>query len=873
MASSKGLQLGSYTLEHTFFPHLEKEIAELTKEKFKALTSRQKFRFVNEQLLKLIQSAPDHSFLLAAILEYIERVNQEGIFSEHYRFSLFEFWLNRFSTLSEEERFHIRCKIVGKCIPREAYQLFFPVGMNRQFYGSHFVAAHLSPDIDTTIASFFGWVDAFAAKIGTGQHIWCLPGGPPDSHVTLFFRELFGPWIFRYLARQTQTLSLTAIDLLTQHKMEKLTHEKSTLTIDHGNNDKAIVYVDEKGHYLGDWRASDVEQVRQVTNLFKGCLHWFENDFHLSLISLFSKAQLKSKDLDPFFHTIFDKKVGTADPVQEYTEEQKKNLNSLLCHVLHLENGLESTFLELLKGLGALGVEEGPRFHTEVLKLQNSGLFDKSGSLNENRPQIFHQLESIFSTLDLFVQQARAFVEKLGVVMRVKELVLGHIPQLIFLKSDVEEIRAKMRHYDYLTVVIPEEKGHYFPVGIVRSADLRREALGTVSLRDFSNFSEMKMASYLQVISIIDHHKIDIKTNSQPQIIVGDAQSCNVLVAELTFKLNDQYSMGGMTLDEIESQIDKIKTSETSDSAMRRLKRLLNKRAAAKQAKFWVTPQREYSEYLSFLYAILDDTDLLSKVSARDVECVAEILNRLKSLSQKKEVEIVDLSDIPRDDKFAHKAAARLLRNDEMYSIYKKVYEYKEREVEANILLLTQGLPSNTFADTKEQNGCCLVGQTKIFPSNYKVFDQNQWALRNLWLKNAEERSKGNLDIDLCMHMISTIPSADDVHSDSKALHAHQDEIWLWIKPTPQGEMHLSRFLSLFQNSPEVQDNEFEVSFYGPNASLYDQIFTRNFIPIPKKDLSNEILSPLPIAVLRFKPGTLNSRKSMITPYLPRLVS
>ena len=37
----------------------------------------------------------------------------------------------------------------------------------------------------------------------------------------------------------------------------------------------------------------------------------------------------------------------------------------------------------------------------------------------------------------------------------------------------------------------------------------------------------------------------------------------------------------------------------------------------------------------------LDDTDLLTKISRVDVECMASLLNRLKSLTMKKEVEIV----------------------------------------------------------------------------------------------------------------------------------------------------------------------------------------------------------------------------------------
>ena len=67
------------------------------------------------------------------------------------------------------------------------------------------------------------------------------------------------------------------------------------------------------------------------------------------------------------------------------------------------------------------------------------------------------------------------------------------------------------------------------------------------------------MASYFQLISVVDHHKIDIKTLSQPQIIVGDAQSCNVLIAEIEFKINDSYSLGGMTKESINDQLNELK--------------------------------------------------------------------------------------------------------------------------------------------------------------------------------------------------------------------------------------------------------------------------------------------------------------------------
>ena len=59
------------------------------------------------------------------------------------------------------------------------------------------------------------------------------------------------------------------------------------------------------------------------------------------------------------------------------------------------------------------------------------------------------------------------------------------------------------------------------------------------------------------------------------------------------------------------------------------------------------------------MYAILDDTDLLTKVSDRDVICVANLLNRMKSLVEKRHVEIICLDHIPRNAQFAKAAAAK----------------------------------------------------------------------------------------------------------------------------------------------------------------------------------------------------------------------
>ena len=241
-------------------------------------------------------------------------------------------------------------------------------------------------------------------------------------------------------------------------------------------------------------------------------------------------------------------------------------------------------------------------------------------------------------------------------------------------------------------------------------------------------------------------------------------------------------------------------------------------------------------------------------MSALDVQCVASLLNRLKGKK------IIDLSDLPRDRKFPKEAAQRILQNDDMYSLYKKVYQHREKEIEKNIALC------NVFADTKEQNGCCRVGQTKIFAANLKQLSKHEEAIQRAWLQKAEKVHKDKPEINLHIHMISTIVSAEEVYQGTTGKYSHKDELWIWIPEQEVAVEHLKRFLSAFQSSPGLKNNSFEVEFLGSNADLLASTFAESFIEIPHK----KVKKGLPIAVLKYKAGSLNSRKAMVSPFLPR---
>ncbi len=849
--------LGDVVLSKKSFTDLDAAFREFEKKEFKSLVDRKRSDLVNKTLLELIQKEPEPCFLLPAVLEFLERADKEKLL-EHYVFNSFEIWLNQHSGLTAEENYRVRAKIAGKFIQRSDYQALFPIGMGKVYEGPHFVTAHKSPDLDTTVASFWGWLDAFAARVSNGMHMWNVPGGPPASQIEIdwIFRDLLGPAVFTHLAKVRTALHISASDLMTRNGMMTKYLSDSIAHIDHDCDQSAVVVVDDDGFYLDDWRSIDVEGVQEVILLLSSCLRWFKNMLNLHLIGCFAKDPLHFNAMKSEFKRFFESKLADCEPVLEFTQKQKQKTEDFLVRVLSLKLGLQTTFEELGNHFGKVGAIS---FFEEAEKL-----FDGNGCLIDQRSKIFSFLEKAIGQLNTWIIEIRKRLEKLDIALKTKTEVFAHHPTFLSVRADIEEIRSKMGSHGYLSVGYPDQ-GKFYPVGIVQASDVRKAILGTVSLRDFCNREEMGIPPYLEVISVIDHHKSILNTATPPFAIIADAQSCNSLVATQAFLINDRTSLHGQTLSDMEAELKK-QLKDPLPLGTRLSQRLLRKRLVAQEkGSHYVHPDREFIEYLHFLYAILDDTDLLNKVSAIDVECVKELLNRMKSIAAQRECEVVSLDDLPRDKNFVKKAAERILKNEEMYSLYRKVYVYREKEIEKNMHLTAEGKISNLFADTKEQNGCCRVGQTKLFAVNLPVFEKNANAIRRVWLDLAKKVAVEKPDIALHIHMISTIASAEEVYKGSSSKYSHKDELWIWIPNEELAIELLKRFLISFQSSPGLKNNPMEVEFLGDNANELSQIFKESFDPIPQK-ISKQ---GLPIAILRYLAGSLNSRKAMISPFLP----
>ncbi len=866
--------LGNWVPHPCSFPEVDAILEEFMTSPLNEWTEHKKIEKINLALLGLIQKTATPCFLLPCVLDFINQVEQKKVVSR-YTFTTFELFLNEFSEISEEENYKVRSKIVGKWIPRERYQDIFPVATGKHYAGSHFVTAHSSPDLDTTVASFWGWMDAFGCRISEGLHVWNVPGGPPEGQVEIgfLFYQIFGPNMFQHIAKTRSSLGITGLNLMTQKGMTRKNTGASAREMHHHHSHDAIVLTDDEGFYVGDWHNLDIEGVQQVVTLLGNSLHWFSHHLQSAFISLFSKPELYQDDVRALIQKLCNLQLSECRPIQSLTEKQRDHLQAFLRKVLKVEAGVTTTFVAFAQNLEKLNIQ---KFH-ESLKilesLASSDLFDSGGKLVENRVRIFQFFEKVVETLDDALQGISRHVDQLAVALNIKTQVFGHHPQSVSSRADLEEIRSKMGTYPYLTVTGSDLHGSLTPLGIIHASQLFRPILGTVTLRDFCNRDETRIPSYLEVISVIDHHKSALQTSSAPVVTISNAQSSNSMVAELAFSINDRFSMAGMTFEDIARQLNQAMNTLSTPAQKRILQRVLQRQMTADRKEgFFIHPAREFVEYLHFLYAILDDTDLLTKVSARDVECVASLINRLKSLTVGEEIEAVNFDDLARDDKFVGVAAQRLLQNEELYSLYHKVYKAKEDAVEANILLCRENKPSSLFADTKVQNGCCRVGQSKMFAKNFPVFEMEIEKIRAFWVKEAQIFYRERPDCDLHLHMISTLAGAEDLFHGTTDEYQHRDQLWIWIPLNDSSIGHLKNFLNGFRSLSIFQSPLTEVEFLGKHSQELGEIFNESFLPVPCKIAKNKI-PDFSMAILYFPAGAINSRKAQISPYLPKLVT
>lgn len=115
--------------------------------------------------------------------------------------------------------------------------------------------------------------------------------------------------------------------------------------------------------------------------------------------------------------------------------------------------------------------------------------------------------------------------------------------------------------------------------------------------------------------------------------------------------------------------------------------------------------------------------------------------------------------------------------------------------------------------------------------------------------------------------MVSTVVDAEQVYKGGEPKYTHKDELWIWVPKNAAASDLLKRFLGVFTASPGLKHHPLEVEILGEKPEEFARLFKEGSERIVQKVTHTKGPS---VAVVRFAPGLLNSRKSMVTPYLPK---
>jgi hypothetical protein len=865
--------IGDIKFTKNAFARTKQLLTEFLSESFLVKSSIERNVIVNQTLLSLISEQPKGCYVLPEMVDFMEQVSDKKILDGNYNQTAFERWLNQHSGLTYEENREIRGKIVGKYIPRDEFQRYFPIGHNKVYKNSHVVTAHNPPDLDSTTASFIGWMDAFACRVGGAMTIWNLPQGMPGPLISKLFTDVFSDAIFSRLAKDKVMISPVAMDLVRQNRLIRVSSESNIRDFHHKRHENHIILVDTDGFYVGDWRVSDVDSVGRIQRLLNICLNILEKQVVQGLTSIMAKKRVEKGEIKDFINSLFREKIPEHGMLlHRFSSNDYEQLDAYLKKVLHVKEGCHATMEALFKVMDERTDTDFADFMVKMERFLQEDLFDPDECLDYEFHHIFNIFNEAYISLNDCTKKARQYFDRIDVAMAIKKDVLGYQPSYITTKAEINEIMDKIKDYGHISVCFPDKNDQLVPVGVIHREDMESPVQGTVSLRDFCNHDEIKIAKSIQVISAIDHHKSTMSSNTCMTLTVADVQSANVLVAEKAFEINDAYGMHGQSMESAKEQTLELLNGEQTAQSMRCQEKLIKKKQAHHRAgsSFFISPEREVQEYLFFLNAIIDDTDLLSKSGWRDLYCVCELINRIKSIQAKKEIEVIDITHYPRQPRYLKQAIRDTLTCEDSYSFYEGIY--KHREVIINKNIIEPKFQYRCFEDRKIQNETCAVSQTKIFPGNRAAMKEHRFELLKAWFKIKAMISSKASEVDFFLHMNSTIPGGEEAYKGKMPDNGEEDEIWLNVNyDSDHSTSRFRQFLDYLKISPKYTQIRLHLSIEGPLGHGMDHITSilRVSVPHMKIDIVEQNDIPEPIVVFKFKQGTLNSRKSDITPFLP----
>ena len=821
------------------------QVIEQLKNQLRELTEIQSYNLVHKTLFDLIFESKNNDFLLSCVVDYCARIDCLAVIESNVSINSFEHWLNIYfenNYIDEEQVMLVRGKIVGKYIPRRDYFNSFPIYGNRLFRGSHHVTAHKNPDVDTIIASFVSWMDSFSCRLTSNLHYWNVPMGEPSELNAYFLKKFFGKYVFSRLVRRRLKIMNMAIDLATTENMKIIDCKKDLRTID-VDDGQTMIIIDKDGFYLGNWYKNDV---RLVDNIYSALVQQFQR-FTENFSFVYTQENFEN-----FVNSTKETLLFSCSNTIQC--DTVKNLLFEVFSISDLEKISLASFFELIYLIDCPNIERAYEAYQKFL--ENLVVYETQEDFNKDFLLFHKQTHTLIKEA---LSSVIAHMNTLENALKIKKNILGLKEQAISHKTPSNEILAHLQHGDAITVYYPH-KDKKMPVGIIPKRLLLGDSHGWVSFRDFSNYNEIDLESNIKLISIVDHHYMDIKTDSCINVNLAEVQSTNTLLAEMALNINKKYSTHGLTIAEIESNEKEIaKMSEGYEKTVLQRQVFTIKSTFETKTKYWVNVERELQEYYLFLVAILDDTDFMSKVSRRDLNVIRSLINKINVITTKnlrKNIFFDKTRDVSKELE-----KEELLQHPILKELCDDIYNYREKILNERIKSLDS---EKIFEDCKEQKFSYLISQSKLLGNNYETFKKKRLDLMNIWIDFIDQHALKEKAFALQMNSTIKVPYEIRVRYDG------QDEIWIYSNTEKvENLVALKHFLASFYHKVMDSNNQLVGCFIEGEKKVFDSISSRiSLIPWQfqeNNDLNNSLI------VLKFDRATVNSRKKQITPYLLEL--
>ncbi|MDA8773517.1 DHH family phosphoesterase [Chlamydiia bacterium] len=773
-----------------------------------------------------ILAQPQPCFLLPDLSKTFHTYTKEYP-SLFLHISDYEYWLGGIEISSDDYQ-RVWSNITGKRILDHDFAPMLSKQPAANTPGSHYVIAHTSPDLDTFVSSYITWIDALSLRMSAHMNKWLVPKRSLKNSELDCFHQHYPNDFTTHLVHHTDGASVLAEDICKQEFVHTILSDASFDSLDIDEVEKKCMFiVSNSGNVLDTINPIDVEETYILINVFIQIIRSYVHQLEIACLHAILDKEPKKELI--LLQERFSRM--TFDEISSYRELHDKK-KEIIHRFIHCVFGFDTESKTTCHSIVTYVTDE------EQVTISNT--FIKNVQKNNDIHNVISTLHQ--AHLDT-ISALKTHLMKMGTFVLCKQQIFKK-PSFFLTPNTVIDPSTLPMDAPFIPV-LKVEKNKKTAFGAIQSDIFKQKEMISVSLRDFSNKTEVPITPAANVVSVIDHHKTEIHSSKPWNCIISDTESCNTIIAEHLF---NQYDLYSKPYSEKDTLAEITKEKKLNSEQKRTLVKLLLQRKETTEQFYFVDINRELHDYELLLNAILDDTDLLSKTSIRDLMCIGELIDRIVSIQNKYRNSILrDQIDQMNSDKQTIKQT--IFKHPFMQATMKRIYTMRIEQVEEDISTLSSGL----FSDTKYMSDVSIC-QVKLFPDNIASLSKHYDKLIANW-KQLLTDSKRDTRLDILF--FSTLKHKHHTNSNQTL-----DKMVIIFQQNDTARSKLMHFLNHFLTQQSLSSLKIKLNTHPNETSFFAELAHLENVTIKG---THEMQSTITI---EYPASLVNSRKKQIAPFI-----